>query len=286
MSKPNIVLQTDFGLTNSFVNSMYGVIKTVDDSLGVYDLNHQVREFDVAQAGGFLATTIPFWPAGTIFVSVVDPGVGTPRRACVAKLANGSYIVTPDNGTLTLPDMRIGIVAVREIDENVNRLKGSEKSHTFHGRDLFAYCAARLAAGVITYEGVGPEYSLDEIVRYKVDTATVKPGRVECEILSALRQFGNLNLSVETDAFEKTGIVHGDKVHVTIVKGGETLFDGDAPYEKSFGYVEMGAPVLFNGSSGTMGFGLNQRNFSQTYLPHIFDQGENCCDYKVTIVKL
>ena len=111
---------------------------------------------------------IPFWPEGTVFVSVVDPGVGTGRRASVCLTGNGRFVVTPDNGTLDEIGRRFGIKAVREIDESVNRYKGnkwSRESDIFHGRDIFAYCGAKLASGRITLEEVGNEYSPEEIVK-------------------------------------------------------------------------------------------------------------------------
>ena len=162
---PDIVLQTDFGLTTGFVASMYGVIRMVDQSLDVFDLNHEIRPFDMRQGSFLLRDTIPYWKGGTVFVSVVDPGVGTARRGCVAKLNNGSFVVTPDNGSLTA--ILDWVVAVREIDESVNRLKGSDKANSFHGRDVFAYTAARLASGIINFEGVGPEYPVNEIVTFE-----------------------------------------------------------------------------------------------------------------------
>ena len=160
-----IVLQTDFGGTSA---PMTGICKIVSRELQVYDLTHQVPKFNVQIAGKNVAETIPFWPEGTVFVSVVDPGVGTPRRASVAKTCNGYYVVTPDNGTLTAIQDTFGIEEIREIDQSINRYQGNEwsnKSDIFHGRDIFAYCGARLAAGVITYEQVGKSYPVTEIVR-------------------------------------------------------------------------------------------------------------------------
>jgi S-adenosylmethionine hydrolase len=111
---------------------------------------------------------MPFWPEGTVFVSVCDPGVGTPRKASVAKTSNGYYIVTPDNGTLAPVMDSCGIDEIREIDQTINRYHGNEwsdKSNIFHGRDIFAYCGARVAAGVISFEEVGKAYPVSEIVR-------------------------------------------------------------------------------------------------------------------------
>ena len=281
---PDIVLQTDFGLTTGFVASMYGVIRMVDQSLDVFDLNHEIRPFDMRQGSFLLRDTIPYWKGGTVFVSVVDPGVGTVRRGCVAKLNNGSFVVTPDNGSLTA--ILDWVVAVREIDESVNRLKGSDKANSFHGRDVFAYTAARRASGIINFEGVGPEYPVNEIVTFETTHGTVAPGRAEGEIAGCTKHFGGAGTNIDVDDFEKTGIVYGDMTHVTIVKNGETLFDRDVLYHKSFGFVPEGEPILYNGSTTpTIALSLNKRSFAEKFLPHIFDTGENFGDYKITIVK-
>lgn len=160
-----VVFQTDFGRGGS--GAMAGVCKLVDRSVRVYNITHEVPKFDVTAASRNLTDVIPYWPEGTVFVSVVDPGVGTPRRACVALTENGRYIVTPDNGTLAEIKDTIGIRSVREIDQSVNRYRGNEwslKSDIFHGRDVFAYCGARLASGTFSFEEVGPEYPVSEIV--------------------------------------------------------------------------------------------------------------------------
>ncbi len=159
-----IVLQTDFGGTSAV---MSGMCKLVSRDLKVFDLTHHVPKFNVQKAGENIAEVIPFWPEGTVFVSVCDPGVGTPRKASVAETFNGYYVVTPDNGTLTPIKEKYGIRAIREIDQTINRYHGNEwsdKSDIFHGRDIFAYCGARLAAGIISFEEVGPAYPVDEII--------------------------------------------------------------------------------------------------------------------------
>lgn len=159
--KPNgiLVLMSDFGLSDRFVASMKGVAFQVDPSLNIQDLTHVIEPFNIWEAAHTLAGTIAFWPEGTVFVSVVDPGVGTERKSVVAMTQSGHFIVTPDNGTLTFVAEAIGISKVREIDENVNRRPGSETAHTFHGRDVYAYTGARLASGEITFDQVGPRFS-------------------------------------------------------------------------------------------------------------------------------
>ena len=161
-----VVIQTDFGRGGS--GAMAGVCKLVDRSVRVYNITHEVPKFDVVAAGHNLTEVIPYWPEGTVFVSVVDPGVGTARKACVALTENGRYVVSPDNGCLEEIRNTYGIAAVREIDQSVNRYTGNEwslKSNIFHGRDVFAYCGARRANGKISFPEVGPEYPVGDIVK-------------------------------------------------------------------------------------------------------------------------
>src|ERR1700709_301258 len=150
-----VVFQSDFGLKDGAVSAMKGVANGVSTDLKLYDLTHEIPAYNVWEAAYRLEQTVRYWPAGTVFVSVVDPGVGTQRRSVVLKTKSGHFIVTPDNGTLTLVSQSLGIDSLREIDESINRRKGSEKSYTFHGRDVYAYNAARLASGTITFEQVG-----------------------------------------------------------------------------------------------------------------------------------
>lgn len=282
--KPDIVLMTDFGLATGYVGSMYGVIRKIDQSLGIFDLNHEIRVFDIRQASSLLADTVMYWKDGTVFVSVVDPGVGTSRRSCVALLDNGSYVVTPDNGTLT--KLLDRVVKVREIDEKVNRLKGSERANSFHGRDVYAFTAARLAGGVIDYAGVGAEYPLSEIVRFETTVGFVSEGYAKGRITGCLRHFGSPETDISVSDFEKTGIKYGDFVNVTISRRGEVLFKERVLFHKSFGYVPEGEPILCNGSTSPyMEISLNKRNFAEERLPHIFDAGEDFTDYEIEISK-
>ena len=152
-----LVIQTDFGLKDGAVSAMKGVAFGVDRTLPLYDLTHEIPAYNIWEASYRLYQTLQYWPKGTVFVSVVDPGVGTDRKSVVLKTKSGHYIVSPDNGTLTLVAEHFGIDTVRQIDEKTNRLKGSEKSYTFHGRDVYAYTGARLASGAISYEQVGPK---------------------------------------------------------------------------------------------------------------------------------
>lgn len=265
--KPCIVWQTDFSRKWGAVASMVGVCKTVDPELECVDITHDIPPYDIWAASMELEYVEPYWPKGTVFVSVVDPGVGTSRRACVALLKDGNYVVTPDNGTLTHLSRSVGISAVREIDESVNRLGGSEAYSVFHGRDIFAYTAARYAAGIIDFEGVGPAYPVEEIVLLEdaLKTAEVREGSISGIVVSASDPFGSIVFNAALPQVEEAGFRHGDTLRVLLTHGGETVFQGDVLYHKSFGYVEAGAPILFNASSGRLSLGLNQDSFVGKY---------------------
>ncbi len=262
--KPAVVMLSDFGINSGFVSCMHGMCKMVDPTLETYDITHLIPAFDIVAASYCLQYTVPYWPAGTVFVSVVDPGVGTNRRACVAKLKNGSYVVTPDNGTLSYLHHMIGVSEIREIDETINRYPATKDVHVFHGRDLFAYCAARLAAGIITYEQVGKAYPLEEMVLHAIQYAEVSHKYVKASI-QGYDPFGNTEISVLNTAFQKTGFVIGDVLHVKIFDDRQVVFDGMVPYEKSFGYVPQGDVVLFQDLASYVTIACNADSFAQTY---------------------
>jgi len=245
--KPILVFQTDFTYKEGAVSSMYGVVKTVDPELEIMDGTHEIPRYDIWSASYRLYQTMRFWPEGTIFVSVVDPGVGTARRACVAKTGGGYKIVTPDNGTLTHIYNSLGIEEVREIDQTVNRLKGkgTEGTSVFHGRDVFGYCAAKLASGIIGFEEVGPLYDVDKIVRLPIQEARLKDGVVEGIFEIGDPNFGNLWTNIPLPLFEKAGFHYGDMIKVNVTHDDQTVMDKKIKFERSFGYVEQAELVIY-----------------------------------------
>ena len=278
--KPCIVLQTDFGLSTGLPASMTAVITKVDPELRIYDLCHEVREYDIRQGGRILASTFPYWPTGTVFVSVVDPGVGTARKSCVAKMDNGSYIVTPDNGTLS--DLYEHVSEVREIDETVNRLPGSDSHHTFHGRDVYAYTAARLASGIIDYEGVGRLYPKEEVIHFPLPESHIENGAAYGEITGAYDHFGNVSISIPNEMIKETGIRTGEMARVEISKDGVTLFDKTMMFHKSFGWVKPGELILNECSNDFVEISVNQGSFVDREMPEL--QGSyDLSAYKVKI---
>lgn len=265
--RPILVFQTDFTYKESAVSAMYGVVKSLDRELEIMDGTHEIPQYDIWSASYRLIQYINFWPYGTIFVSVVDPGVGTSRRACVAKTANGYYVVTPDNGTLTHVKHSLGIAQIREIDETVNRLRGkdTEETNVFHGRDLFGYCAAKLASGLITYEQVGPEYPVDEIVMLPVHDPKFENGAVKGIFEIGDPNFGNLWTNIPLSLFTEAGFVYGEYLRLKIQNDAQIFFDEKVLFHKSFGYVPKGDVIIYNNELMRVSVAVNQGNFSEKY---------------------
>ncbi|MPM72622.1 Adenosyl-chloride synthase [bioreactor metagenome] len=198
---------------------------------------------------------------------MVDPGVGTARRACVAKVNGGYYVVTPDNGALTHIDREMGILEVREIDESVNRLRGKDTEGVaiFHGRDLFGYTAARLASGIIDYEGVGPAYPVSEVVRHKMHEPTVGAGKAEGIFEIDDPNFGNLWTNIPTRLFFESGFAYGDAVHVTVQHAGKTVFDQNVLFHQSFGFAKQGEPIIYNNELMKIALAVSCGSFKERY---------------------
>jgi S-adenosylmethionine hydrolase len=259
-----VVFQSDFGLKDGAVSAMKGVAMGVSTDLKLFDLTHEIPAYNIWEAAYRLEQTVPYWPTGTVFVSVVDPGVGTTRKSVVLKTKTGQYIVTPDNGTLTLIASSQGISEVRQIDEVLNRRKNSQESYTFHGRDVYAYTAARLAAGVITYEQVGMKLP-NEVVQIPYQQA-VKEGIELKGTISILDvQYGNIWTNIGGPLFNQLRIKYGDVLHVEIFHKNEKVYTGDMPYCQTFGAVDKGKPLAYLNSLLQLSFALNQGDFAKTY---------------------
>ena len=262
--QPVLVLQSDFGLLDGAVASMKGVAVGVSPEIHIHDLTHQIEPFNIWQGALRLAQTAEYWPAGTVFVSVVDPGVGTERKSIALRTRSGHYFVTPDNGTLTFVASRLGIDAVREIDEAVNRRKDSERSFTFHGRDVYAYTGARLAAGVITFEQVGRELPA-AVVTIPHEAPRYEDGVVHGNIQTDDGNYGNIWTNIDRATFSRLGVSRGDTVRIQILKAGEEVLNLAVPYVATFGAVDVGKPLLYLNSLDSVSLAINQENFAKEY---------------------
>lgn len=261
----HLVFQSDFGLVDGAVSAMYGVAYTVEPRLNIHDLTHDITPYNIWEASYRLIQTIRYWPQGTIFVSVVDPGVGSDRKSVVVKTASGHYVVTPDNGTLTHIIRFDGIEAVREIDEHVNRLPRSGESYTFHGRDVFAYTGARLAAGIIDFEGVGPEMKPEDLVRLPIIEPRLE-GSAVCGTIDVLDvRFGSLWTNIPRTLFLQTGVHYGDRVSITIENDTRCVYRNIILFSKSFADVYMGEALAYVNSLDCMAVAINQGSFARAY---------------------
>lgn len=247
MKKPILVVQTDFTYLEGAVASMYGVMKSVDPQLEIITATHEIPQYDIWSASYRLNQYIRFWPKGTIFVSVVDPGVGTKRKASIAQTCDGYFIVTPDNGTLTHVQKTSGIDQIRKIDESTNRLRGynNERVKIFDGRDLFGYCAARLASGIISFEEVGPRYDTNEIVELQIHEPKISGGTISGIFEISDPNFGNLWTNIRVELFDRVGIRYGDMIKTSIRHGGKIVFDEEIPYFPSFGDARAGSVMVY-----------------------------------------
>ncbi|HEY4936389.1 MAG TPA: S-adenosyl-l-methionine hydroxide adenosyltransferase family protein [Puia sp.] len=259
-----VVFQSDFGLKDGAVSAMKGVAMGVSTDLKLFDLTHEIPAYNIWEAAYRLEQTVPYWPTGTVFVSVVDPGVGTTRKSVVLKTKTGQFIVTPDNGTLTLIAASLGIAEIRQIDEVLNRRKNSQESYTFHGRDVYAYTGARLAAGVISYEQVGMKLP-GEVVQIPYQLAVKEENKIKGTISILDVQYGNIWTNIGGTLFNQLGLSFGNALHVEIFRDQDKIYSGDMPYSQTFGAVDKGQPLAYLNSLLQLSFALNQGDFAKTF---------------------
>src|ERR1700687_5366600 len=272
-----LVLLTDFGTQDGAVSAMKGVAYGVSQDLLISDLSHENPSIFVGAYRLYQAEQ--FWPEGTVFVAVVDPGVGTQRLSVVLKTRTGHYFVGPNNGLLSLVAERDGIEALRRIDERVNRRPGSEDSHTFHGRDVFAYTGARLAAGVISFDQVGPSLPPQSLISIAYRKAQIAGNKVSGIIPVLDVQFGNIWTNIPKELFDRLHVALGAPVHVRIYHRGQLVDDAVAPYQRTFGDVPVGKPLVYVNSLLNLAVALNQDNYAAA---HKIDSGP---DWSIEINK-
>lgn len=253
---PIIVFMTDYGTFDEAVAVCKGVMLSIAPDARIVDLTHHVTPYSIADGARFLSHAAPYFPAGTIFVGVVDPGVGTQRRAVIAKSKRGQYFVVPDNGLLTFIEDRDGIEGAREITNAAWRWPGPV-SATFHGRDIFAPAGAHLARGE-DWIGAGP--AVPHLVRLALQPPVVAADGVRGRVVALDGPFGNLITNVSAALFQKLGYRLGDPVRIKI-----GALELTAPYVNTFGDVPIGQPLVFIDSSGLMSLAINQDSFAKVH---------------------
>jgi S-adenosylmethionine hydrolase len=253
---PTIVFMTDFGTANDAVAICKAVMLRVLPDARILDITHQVTPFSIEEGARFLSGVTPYYPSGTVFVVVIDPGVGTSRKAIIVKTKKGQLFVLPDNGLITPVIERDGMEGAREIT-NTGWMIGDNVSSTFHGRDIFSPAGAHLAAGW-DYTLAGPEVT--QLVRLTPKVASVTDKEIDGEVIGLDDPFGSLITDIGVDDFKKLGYSYGDKVTVLLNKKMFTL-----PYQKTFMDVAVGDPLLYIDSRGRVALALNERDFSKTH---------------------
>jgi S-adenosyl-L-methionine hydrolase (adenosine-forming) len=254
--KPTIVFMTDFGTANDAVAICRAVIAGIAPDARIMDITHQVTPFQIEEASRFLYGVTPYYPAGTVFLVVVDPGVGTSRKAVIVKSKKGQFFVVPDNGLVSAVIDRDGFEGAREIT-NQHWMIQAAISSTFHGRDIFSPAAAHLAEGW-DYTIAGPE--VPQLVRLTAKTAKVEGKGITGEIIGLDDPYGSLITDVSKEDLESLGYSLDDKVAVQVNKKPVTL-----PYVKTFMNVPVGAPLLYVDSRGRIGIAVNQGNYSKKF---------------------
>ena len=255
-AQPIIVFMTDFGTANDAVAICKAVIVGIAPEARIMDITHQVTPFSIDEGARFLAGVTPYYPPGTVFLVVVDPGVGTSRKAVIVKSKKGQYFVLPDNGLITPTLDRDGFEGAREIT-NPAWMIGDKISSTFHGRDIFSPAAAHLAAGE-DWILAGPE--VPELVRLNPRVATSDESGITGQVLGLDDPFGSLITNIQGDDFKKLGYMVEDKVAVRIDKKTYTF-----PYEKTFMGVPVGQSLVYIDSRGRVGIAINQGDFSKKF---------------------
>lgn len=253
-----IVFMTDFGTVDDSVAICKGVMYSVAPDVRIVDLTHQVTPFSILDGARFLEGTTPYYPSGTVFVMVVDPTVGSTRKAIVVKSKRGQYFVLPDNGLVTPVQDRDGIESAREIT-NREWMIGAALSSTFHGRDIFSPVGAHLARGD-DWSAVGPELDLTKLVRLNIAVAKLDDHGLSGEIIATDGPFGNLVTNISSDDFMKLGYRQGQAVHVMIGKN-----EMNIPFVRTFSDVPLNQPLLYIDSRGHLGLAVNQASFGAKY---------------------
>jgi S-adenosylmethionine hydrolase len=253
-----IGFMTDFDVRDDAVGICKAVMEGIAPGVKVIDITHEVVPYDIAEGARFLAGSAPYFAKDAVFVVVVDPTVGTSRKAIIAKSKVGQYFVLPDNGLLTLVEIRDGIESAREIT-NPDWMIGTKLSSTFHGRDIFSPTAAHLARGD-DWTTAGPSLEVAKLVQLNLRDAAIDSQGLHGNVIGTDGPFGNLVLNIQGSLFSQLGYRIGDVVPV-ILSGKRYEF----PFVKTFGDVPVGKPLFYIDSRGRLSLGVNQRNFAEIY---------------------
>ena len=248
-----VTFLSDFGLQDDFVGTCHGVIKSIAPEVQIVDVTHGIPPQQILQGALVLASTLPYMPKG-VHLAVVDPGVGSTRRALALQDGEGRYFVGPDNGLLVPAAELTGIAAAHELANPKYALETI--SRTFHGRDLFSPAAAHLALGVPIGD-LGPPIDADDLVRLDIPQPDLGPDKIACTVLY-VDSFGNIALNVTREHVAEVGIVPGTQVELEL--GGERFY---AVAARTFADARPGDIMLFEDSYRNMSVAISGGNAAE-----------------------
>ncbi|MFZ1083408.1 MAG: S-adenosyl-l-methionine hydroxide adenosyltransferase family protein [Terracidiphilus sp.] len=253
-----IGFMTDFDVKDDAVGICKAVMDGIAPGVRILDITHQSEPYNIAMGARLLAGSAPYFPKDAVFVVVIDPGVGSTRKAIIAKSGVGQFFVLPDNGLLTLIQQRDGITEAHEIT-NPTWMIGSGISSTFHGRDIFSPAGAHLARGE-DFRQAGPAIEVAKLVRLDLKNASVDATGLHGQVIGTDGPFGNLVLNVPAETFAQLGYKLGDQVPVTLAAKSYVI-----PFVKTFSDVPVGKELFYIDSRGRLSLGIDQGNFSAVY---------------------
>jgi hypothetical protein len=262
--KPLIVLITDWTYKEGAIMSTKGVMKSIDPTLDITDGTHEIPQYDIWSASYRLHQSMRFWPKGTVFIVVVDPGVGTARKGVAALTKDGYVVIGPDNGLLTHIAKDKGIEQVRHLYPHL-RLPSTTGTSIFHGRDVFGYIGAKYATGELTFEETGVAFDPSEIILLPELTYGVKDNVIFGHLEIDDPNFGNVWSNIPVQLLYDAGFTLNDDIHATIRHKNEVIFDTYLPFRASFGSVQIGDPVAYVNELMVLAFAICQGSFAKAY---------------------
>lgn len=262
--KSPLVLMTDFGVKDGAVAAMKGVALNLAPDLTIHDLTHEIPAYNIWEGAFRLQQTAPYWAAGTVFVCVVDPGVGTERKSIILKTKASHYFVGPDNGLFTLVAENEGIEEIREISA-ANRLPNSQNSYTFFGRDVFAYSGAKLASGIIEFKEVGEKVTDNQLIMLPYPKSKFENGIVSGGIPVLDIQYGNVWTNIDAKTLSNLHVKIGDRLSIKIFEKDKLIYQGPMSYQNTFGEVKEGENLCYMNSLLNLSLGINMGNFSEKH---------------------
>jgi S-adenosyl-L-methionine hydrolase (adenosine-forming) len=245
-----IVFCSDYGLSDEFVGVCHGVIARIAPDTRLIDLTHGIPEMNVTHGAALLSSSVRFMPEDAVYLVVVDPGVGSERRSIAVETGSGASLVGPDNGVLSLAWEALGGVA-RAVQITSPDVVLQPTSHTFHGRDVFAPAAARLATGA-DLGSLGPEIDVSTLATISMPRPQVVDGQIRCAVLS-IDRFGNVQLTAREPDLTAAGLGEQDELMLDTDEAGTISLRR----ARTFSDVRPGQVALIVDSAGWLAAAVN-----------------------------